>query len=145
MSRLAKLCHVGKQRHSRQTLGESPEHLGRVERLRKNRVCPGFEREFGSVYCAIDSLACGAIRPGHDREVAARFYCCGPFRCHVARIRQFLVIEMPTLLGQTLVLNLNCSGARILEDTYDMHSIEDFAESGVTVDQDRQLTPTHTR
>ena len=62
----------------------------------------------------------------------------GDLGCHVARIRQLLVVEMAAFFRKQLVLDVNGRGAGILEAAHHVHDIERFAIAGVAIDQHRQ-------
>ena len=136
--RPAKLGHVREQRRTRHTRGELAEHLRRIQRLRKNRVGARAHIELRPRHRPIHALAGGGVGARDDIEMPSGLPGGGHLGGHVMRIGEPLVVQMPTFLGQQLVLDMHRSGAGVLEAAHHVHHVQRLTVAGITVHQHRQ-------
>src|SRR5690606_6703569 len=82
----------------------------------------------------------GGVGAGHDDDVGRGLARRRDLQRHVLRADQALVVQVPALLGQDLVLDVDRGGAGGLEGPDHVHDVERLAVPGVAVDQHGQAS-----
>ena len=138
--RFSELGHVGEDRH----VDGGPDRgelLERLHRLGEDRVGPRVDERLGAVDGGGQALDPPDVGAGHDQEVRIAAPLDG--RADALEggglIHHLLAVEVPAALRVHLVLEVHARDARVLEHLHRAGDVHRLAESGVGVDEGRQV------